>query len=192
MPTPSMPSTLSGATEPQPPFRWVVPALIAFLVLALAVPFGVVRYHNSIIQENQNGVIDALREYGRQQAAFFEKEKRYASAFDELSGNWKDVRDVTSLQPTVYRGYRFRSFTSRAAKDGSGQTKFVDANGRMTGGYALMAIPSNYGYTARLTFFISSPGERLYYTDLGVKTDTVSRAIDQYFVPDGAGSMKGL
>ena len=183
---------LPGDPLPNPAYRWVLPALIAFIAVAMAVPFAVVHHHNSVIEENQNAVIDALREYARQQAVLYEKNKRYASSFDELSGNWASVRDVTALQPTVYRGYRFRAFTSRAPQGGAAEMKFVDADGHMTGGYAIMAIPVNYGYTARLTFFISSPGDRLFYTDLGVKTDTVSRAIVQYFVPEGARSMKGI
>jgi hypothetical protein len=187
-----MPIHIPGDPPPNPSFRWLLPAMITFIVVALAVPFAVVHYHNSVIEENQNAVIDALREYARQQAAIHEKSTRYASSFDELSGNWASVRDVTSLQPTVYHGYRFRAFTSRAAKDGAAEMKFVDADGHMTGGYAIMAVPVSYGYTARLTFFISSPGDRLFYTDLGVKTDTVSRAIEQYFIPEGARSMKGI
>lgn len=181
-----------GRQTPDPKFRWVVPVLVVFIVLATAVPFIVVSYHNSVIEKNQNELIDALREYARQQQNFFAKEKRYASSFSEIGGNWTDVHDAMSLQPTVYHGYRFRAFVARAGKDGAEGLKFIDKDGHMTGGYAVMAIPANYGYTARLTFFISDPGDRLYYTDLGVKTDTMSRAIDQYFIPDGARSMKGM
>lgn len=187
-----MPNPPQGDVKPPPQFRWVVPVLLAFLAVALAAPFAVVRYHNSVIEANQNALIDALREYARRQAAYFEKEKRFASSFEELGGNWTGVRDMTSLQPTVYHGFRFRAFTSRAAKDGSAEMKFIDQDGRMTAGYAVMAIPASYGYTARLTFYISNPGDTLYYADLGVKTDTVSRAVDQFFIPDNAGSMKGM
>jgi hypothetical protein len=184
--------TAPGDPPPNPKYRWVLPLLLLLLATGMIVPLAVVRYHNSVIEENQNAMIDALREYARQQAAFQVREKRYASGFSELGGNWGEVKDITSPKPTVFHGYRFRAFVSRAAINGSAETKFIDENGRMTGGYALMAIPVGYGYTARMTFFISSPGDILYYHDLGVKTDTVARTIDQYYVPPGAGSLKGI
>ncbi|MEI6234644.1 MAG: DUF2950 family protein [Planctomycetota bacterium] len=187
-----MPIEMPGDPAPNPKHRWVVPVLIATIFAILAVPFAVVRYHNGIIQDNQNAVIDAMRSYARKQAAFFEKEKRYASSFEELGGEWALVRDATTLQSTIYHGYRFRAFTSRAAKDGAVETSFVNKSGQMTGGYAIMAVPANYGYSARLTFYISNPADKLWYTDLGVKTDTVSRAIEQYFIPENARSMNGL
>ncbi len=182
-----MPITLPGDPPPNPKFRWTVPILLAGLVALMAAPFAVVQYHNSVIQANQGEAIKAMLEYAREQADFFAANKRYASSFEELGGVWAQVKDMRALAPTNYHGYRFRAFTSQSKAAQGGERNFVDAGGHMTGGYALIAVPIDYGYTGRMTFYISDPGTQLYYHDRGVKTDAEARTLDQYAVPEGWG-----
>jgi hypothetical protein len=181
--------TQPGDPPPNPKHRWVFPLLLLLFVGGLCTPLGVVYYHNKVVEHNQNEVIDALRKYAQLQRAVFARRQHYAAAFDELSDpDWAQVRDTSALNPTDYHGYRFRLFTSSG---GDGGVNFIDKNGHMSGGYGLVAMPARYGVTGRFTFFISAPGDTLYYFDLGVKTDEAVRALDQYFVPPAAREMKG-
>lgn len=180
-----MPITRPGDPPPDPKFRWVLPAFLTLVFLGIAAPFAVARYHNSVIEAHQNETINALLEYASLQKDFFAKHNRYAEKFEELGGVWAAVKDVTAKTPTEFQGYRFKLFSSQA-KDSNGEAKnFVDAKGLQTGGYALMAVPIKYGFTGRLTFFISSSSDKLYYHDLGVKTDTAVRMIAEYYLPPG-------
>ncbi|HLX63431.1 MAG TPA: DUF2950 family protein [Planctomycetota bacterium] len=187
-----MPITLPGDPPPNPKHRWILPALLLLLLCGLLTPLGVIYYHNKVIEDNQNATIDALRRYAVLQREFFAREKRYAAAFDELGDPaWAQVRGLPSLNATTYHGYRFRLFTSQNKDVAGGARNFIDANGRLAHGYALMAVPSQYGVTGRLTFMISAPGDEIFYYDFGVKTDEALRGSDDYFVPKGAKSMRG-
>ena len=58
------------------------------------------------------------------------------------------------------------------------------ADGRMTGGFALVAYPVAYGSTGIMTFLVGRDG-RVYERDLGEKTDEIVEAMKNYD-PDGS------
>lgn len=184
----SLPITRPGDSPPNPRHAWVPLLVLALILAGMAAPFLVARYHHSVIEKNQNAVIDALREYAVLQNQLFEKRGHYAAEFAELGGEWAKVSGIEAATPTEFSGYNFKKFTARGGADAKGGVNsFLDSQGRMSGGFALMAVPAHYGFTGCFTFFISSAdGNKLYYYDMGVKTDTGARLIADYYIPRGA------
>ena len=80
-------------------------------------------------------------------------------------------------------GYYFRILTGQGpAAPGGAQSYLRD--GRMTGGFALVAYPVAYGSTGIMTFLVGRDG-RVYERDLGEKTDEIVEAMKNYD-PDGS------
>jgi len=73
---------------------------------------------------------------------------------------------------TPFHGYYYRILSSQGA-DAPGGAKDYIVDGRMTGGFALIAYPAEYGNSGIMTFTINHDGV-LYETDLG--EDTAKRA----------------
>ena len=63
-------------------------------------------------------------------------------------------------------------------------TKDYVVDGRMTGGFAVLAYPAKYRSTGVMTFLVDADGNVL-QNDLGPKTDELAKAIDSYS-PDGS------
>jgi hypothetical protein len=81
----------------------------------------------------------------------------------------------------AYHGYRYRILTAQG-KDAPGGAKSYVINGHMTGGYAVIAWPAQWGDTGVMTFVVAKDGV-VYQKDLGAKTDTTATAI-KAFDPD--------
>ena len=80
--------------------------------------------------------------------------------------------------PTPFRGYYFHMLT-RQGKNGPGGAKNYIVDGKMTGGFAFVAYPAEYGTSGVMTFVVSEDGE-VYQKDLGPKTDALARAMKEY------------
>jgi Protein of unknown function (DUF2950) len=82
---------------------------------------------------------------------------------------------------TPYHGYLFRPLTSQgpAANDGA-RDYLVD--GRLTGGFALLAYPATYGASGVMTFIVNQD-EVIWQRDLGTDTAQAAAAVQQ-FDPD--------
>jgi hypothetical protein len=72
-----------------------------------------------------------------------------------------------------YRGYRYRVLLRQGANAAGGARDYV-INNNMTGGFALIAWPVEYGASGIMTFEVNQDG-RVYQKDLG--TDTVNIAM---------------
>jgi hypothetical protein len=70
-----------------------------------------------------------------------------------------------SVAGTPYRGYHFRILT-RQGKDAPGGAYSYLINGRMIGGFAMVAYPSEYGNSGVMTFIVNQNG-KVYERDLG-------------------------
>src|SRR5262249_15634035 len=66
------------------------------------------------------------------------------------AGELDDPSKAKARQP--YRGYFFKVLTSQAAAANGGAKDYIDASGRMTGGFALIAWPADYGHTGIMSF----------------------------------------
>ena len=80
-----------------------------------------------------------------------------------------------------YHGYRYRILTAQGAHADGGARDYVQ-NGSMTGGFAVVAWPADYGQTGVMSFLLDDDGN-LYESDLGPDGDTVAASMPA-FDPD--------
>lgn len=78
-------------------------------------------------------------------------------------------------------GYIYRLLTSQGPHAEGGAYNYL-VDDKMIGGFALIAIPAEYGRSGVMTFMVNHDGE-VFSKDLGPDTHTVARAI-QSFDPD--------
>jgi hypothetical protein len=83
--------------------------------------------------------------------------------------------------PTAYHGYRYRILRGQGASAAGGAYDYV-AQGRMIGGFALVAWPASYGNSGVMSFIVSHGGV-VYEKDLGPDTAVVAQKITR-FNPD--------
>jgi hypothetical protein len=76
------------------------------------------------------------------------------------------------------RGYNFRLITRQGAGAPGGRYDYI-INDNMIGGYAVIAVPDDYGNTGIMTFMVNQQG-RVYEKDLGEDTAIAAAAIQEY------------
>jgi len=81
-------------------------------------------------------------------------------------------------EPLVIDGYTLRVLTAQG-DDAPGGAKSYIENGKMTGGFAILAIPVKYGETGIMTFMIGREG-LVYEQDLGPDTVKLAASIQEY------------
>jgi len=84
-------------------------------------------------------------------------------------------------KPGSYRGYSFRILTAQGPDAAGGARSYI-ADGRMTGGFGLLAWPTSYGKTGVMTFKINQDGQ-VFEKNLGAGTAAHAARI-QTFNPD--------
>jgi hypothetical protein len=84
----------------------------------------------------------------------------------------------TSQESQPYHGYFFRMLTSQGPHAKGGAKNYI-VNGDMTGGFAILAYPAEYGNSGVMSFLIDQTGEVI-EKDLGADTATVAKAITSY------------
>jgi len=85
-----------------------------------------------------------------------------------------------SRQP--YRGYFYKVLTRQGPAAPGGQKNYVNADGNMTAGFALLAWPADYGRSGVMSFMIAKDNV-VYQADLGKNTQQVAQSITA-FDPD--------
>ena len=80
-----------------------------------------------------------------------------------------------------YHGYHFRVLTAQG-QDAPGGAKPYVANGEMTGGYAFIAWPAEWGESGVMTFIVDK-SQTVWEKDLGPNTAAIARAMKE-FNPD--------
>jgi hypothetical protein len=86
-------------------------------------------------------------------------------------------------EPPVVDGYTLRILTAQG-EDAKGGVKNYIQNGKMTGGFAVLATPVKYGETGIMTFVLSREGV-VYEQDFGPKTVEIAKFIREYNPADG-------
>jgi hypothetical protein len=84
-------------------------------------------------------------------------------------------------KPIPYHGYFYRILKQQGASAAGGGYDYV-VNGKMIGGFALLAYPAEYGNSGIMTFMVNHDGT-VFQKDLGRHTATIARKIDS-FAPD--------
>ena len=85
---------------------------------------------------------------------------------------------ANAAKPVPVRGYYFKILT-RQGKDTPGGAKDYVVDGKMTGGFAVLAYPAKYRSSGVMTFLVDANGNAL-QKDLGPKTAEIAKAIQTY------------
>jgi hypothetical protein len=106
-------------------------------------------------------------------------EAKAASPLDHLSQFPKSsLASSPTDEPLVIDGYTLRILTAQG-DDATGGAESYIVNGKMTGGFAILATPVKYGETGIMTFMISYEGS-VYEQDLGPDTVKIAASITEY------------
>jgi hypothetical protein len=106
-------------------------------------------------------------------------DKQDASPLASLSELPKaSLRSLSPDQPLVIDGYELRILTAQG-DDAPGGARSYIVNGRMTGGFAILATPVNYGETGIMTFMSGADGV-VYERDLGPDTTKIAASIQEF------------
>jgi hypothetical protein len=86
-------------------------------------------------------------------------------------------------KPQPFDGYYFRILTRQGDKAKGGARDYL-LNGKMTGGFAILAYPAEYRNSGIMTFVVGQDGI-VYQKDLGEKTTDIAAALTEYNPGDG-------
>ena len=86
-------------------------------------------------------------------------------------------------KPQPFDGYYFRILTKQGDKAKGGANDYI-VNGKMSGGFAVLAYPAEYRNSGIMTFIVGKDGV-VYQKDLGEKTSDVGAALVEYNPGDG-------
>jgi Protein of unknown function (DUF2950) len=117
---------------------------------------------------------------GKQDGLYWEvPEGQSPSPLGKVNGLAKGifVSGAPSKTPE-FNGYTFRLLTAQSGAAKGGARSYV-ANGKMTGGFAILASPVHYGTSGVMTFMLGRDGV-LYQQELGPQTPNAAAAIQQY------------
>jgi len=85
--------------------------------------------------------------------------------------------------PKPYHGYLFRALTAQGPSAPGGVKDYL-ADGHLTGGFALLAYPAEYGNSGVLSFLVNQSGI-VYEDDLGENTAAAAAAVTAYDPGEG-------
>jgi len=84
-------------------------------------------------------------------------------------------------EPIPYHGYYFRMLTAQGQNAAGGPYDYI-INGKMIGGFAVVAHPAEYANSGVMTFIVNHD-DVVYHKDLGEKTEELAKAMT-LFDPD--------
>jgi hypothetical protein len=87
----------------------------------------------------------------------------------------------SSEKPSPYHGYFYRILTAQGTHADGDAFDYI-VNGKMIGGFAVVAYPAEYGNSGVMTFMVNHDGV-VYQKDLGDDTEQKAKAMEQ-FDPD--------
>lgn len=90
-------------------------------------------------------------------------------------------RTKSSNNNGVFHGYHFKIMTRQGESAVDGERSFI-VDGKMIGGFAMIAWPATHGNSGVMTFIVNQAGT-IYEKDLGQRTNSLSREIN-VFDPD--------
>ncbi len=82
-------------------------------------------------------------------------------------------------EPTPYHGYFFRILTAQGKDAPGGEKSYLDKDGKMTGGFAIVAWPANYGASGVMTFIVNQQ-DIVYQRDLGKDTEMTAKGMTAF------------
>ena len=138
-------------------------------------------FHNSASGEYAQRIVSAP---GKQDGLYWPaSDSLGASPLAQLEAFPKS--SLTSLspdQPFVIDGYTLRILSAQGDEATGGAQSYI-VNGKMTGGFAILATPVKYGETGIMSFMLGREGF-VYESDLGPDTARIAASLHEYN-PDG-------
>jgi hypothetical protein len=115
----------------------------------------------------------------------------WSTSAGQTTSPLEEVRDFAKAagytsagdKPQPFDGYYFLILTKQGDKAKGGAKDYV-VNGKMTGGFAILAYPVEYRNSGIMTFIVGKDGI-VYQKDLGEKTADVATALGEYNPDDG-------
>ncbi|HET6565315.1 MAG TPA: DUF2950 domain-containing protein [Xanthomonadales bacterium] len=100
---------------------------------------------------------------------------------DNLSplGDLLAESDATATDAQPFHGYFYRILTRQGAGAPGGERQYLDDQGLLTRGFAVVAWPAKYGNSGVMTFITNHRG-LVWQKDLGEDTETVAAAMETY------------
>jgi hypothetical protein len=95
----------------------------------------------------------------------------------------------SGAKPQPFDGYYFQILTKQGDKSKGGAQDYL-VNGKMTGGFAVLAYPAEYRNSGIMTFAVGKDGV-IYQKDLGEKTSAAASDISEYNPGDGWNAVIG-
>jgi hypothetical protein len=154
----------------------------------IQVCLAIVDAQREYAREDRNG--DGFREYaqkfmsdpGKQDGLYWEAEEgEEESPFGPLIAEAQEKgypgRPAGS-EPIPYHGYYYRILKSQGQNAPGGAYDYV-VNGRLIGGFAMVAYPADYANSGVMTFIVNHDGV-VYQKDLGENTEELATAMTLY------------
>lgn len=94
------------------------------------------------------------------------------------AGDEGRLEGQAAAKPVPFHGYYFKILTAQGAAAPGGAKSYI-VKGEMSGGFALVAWPSQYDSTGVMTFIVGQDGV-VSEKDLGLKTDEAARNMTSY------------
>jgi len=91
---------------------------------------------------------------------------------------YKKGKSLFKEQPVPFHGYYFTILTQQGKNAPGGKYNYI-VNGNMVAGFALVAVPSNWGKSGVMTFIVNQQG-KVYQKNLGPDTMKIVQDVDTY------------
>jgi hypothetical protein len=158
---------------------------------AIAACLAIVTAQNSYFSQTHDG--DKVKQYAQKFVSDDGKRNGlyWLVAAGQAPSPLQDVRDFAKAagyenagtQPQPFDGYYFRILTKQGSNAKGGAKDYI-ADGKMTGGFAVIAYPAEYRNSGIMTFLVGQDGI-VYQKDLGEETATVVKAFSAYDPGEG-------
>jgi len=106
-------------------------------------------------------------------------------------GNFAKTAGYTNAgaKPQPFNGYYFQTLTKQGDKATGGVKDYI-VDGKMTGGFAILAYPAEYRNSGIMTFVVGKDGT-VYQKDLGEKTTDIAAVTTEYNPGEGWQAVDG-
>ena len=94
------------------------------------------------------------------------------------SEGYSHQNKILSEPQTPYHGYYFKILTRQGSRAPGGKYNYL-INGRMIGGFALVAWPAEWGNTGVMTFIVNQQ-DKVYQKNLGPRTASIAQHMKAY------------
>ncbi len=157
--------------------KYVLPFIILVILCGMASPLVLSAWKHRELTSNETATLALIREYTKAQDERFKSRGAYATNLDELALSAK-LPPLDNPKSTPLNGYRFRILTD------SIEGSWLDADGKLTKSFGLLAVPSDYMVTGRDTFLVH--GQEIFVVDFEVRTAQLTRELRAFGLPPSA------